>query len=96
MKHYFSTDKLSVAWFALAEFVIRGEKERTLTMYRLLMHSISNEAVREQLKGDILNFFNDELAIESYAKAAQLYLDNNEPVQSEVLSDFIKTLESKH
>ena len=67
------TDKYTIAWFKIADYVSRGEKERALGMYKLLSHSIDNEALRMQLEGDILWTFHDRAAEESYYKAAQLY-----------------------
>ena len=51
--------KTSLAWFKLAEFVTRGEKERALSIFRLLAHSIRHDALVVQLEGDILLAFDD-------------------------------------
>ncbi len=67
------SDKYNVAWFKLAEFVARGEKERALGLYRLLIHSFDDKALAAQLEGDILLSFNDQAAVEKYAFAAQCY-----------------------
>lgn len=66
-------DKYNVAWFKLAEFVARGEKERALGIYRLLVHSFNDRAFSYQLEGDLLWSFTDEQAIDRYITAAQLY-----------------------
>lgn len=66
-------EKSNVAWFKLAEFVARGEKERALSFYRLLSHSITNPAIVAQLEGDLLYAFHDERAIEAYRRAIDLY-----------------------
>jgi len=68
-----SSEKYNVAWFKLAEFVSRGEKERALAMYRLLSHSIEDQAFVRQLEGDLLLAFNDNLAFEKYADAVASY-----------------------
>ena len=68
----------SIAWFKLAEVIMRGEKERALSIYRLLMHSVANDAIKMQLEGDILSIFNDTNAFQSYAKAATLHQQNND------------------
>lgn len=70
------SEKYNIAWFKLAEFVSRGEKERALGIYKLLTLSINDPALIYQLEGDILLAFNDENAIDKYLKAGQLYLDN--------------------
>ena len=63
----------SIAWFKLAEFVERREKERALAMYRLLIHSVSDRAVAIQLQADLLRAFNDEKAFDVYTEAAVFY-----------------------
>jgi hypothetical protein len=67
----------SVAWFKLAEFIERGEKERALGIYKLLALSINNEAFTYQLEGDILLAFEDTAAKEKYLQAAEYYLKQN-------------------
>lgn len=72
-------NKRSLAWFKLTEFVIRGEKERALGIYRLLALSIDNQAFAQQLEGDLLLAFDDPVAEEKYLAAAQLYLEAQQP-----------------
>ncbi|HLB93814.1 MAG TPA: hypothetical protein VJJ81_01065 [Candidatus Babeliales bacterium] len=72
-------NKRSLAWFKLTEFVIRGEKERALGIYRLLALSIDNKAFAQQLEGDLLLAFDDPVAEEKYLEAAQLYLEAQQP-----------------
>ncbi len=66
-------EKYTIAFFKLAEYVSRGEKERALGMYRLLSHSFHDVAFARQLEGDILWSFKDETAQDKYFQAAQLY-----------------------
>jgi len=66
-------EKCSIAWFVLAEFIRKGERERALTMYRLLMHTIDNPAFCIQVEADLLAYLNNPLAIERYKQAAILY-----------------------
>lgn len=63
----------TIAWFKLAELVSRGEKEKALTLYRLLSHSFENRAYSLQVEGDLLWAFEDEAALEKYKQAAFLY-----------------------
>lgn len=70
---HLSTDKYSVAWFKLAEFVARGEKERALGLFRLLAHSFEDAALSAQLEGDLLLAFHDVAAYKSYERAAIEY-----------------------
>lgn len=72
----------SVAWFKLAEVITRGEKERALSIYRLLMHSVQSEALKAQLEGDILLMFNDANAFNAYLRAATLHQKNNDTFQA--------------
>lgn len=66
-------DKYAIAWFKIADYVSRGEKERALGMYRLLAHSIDDHALRFQIEGDILWAFKDNESLQKYEKAADCY-----------------------
>lgn len=68
-----ASEKFNVAWFKLAEFVQRKEKERALAIYRLLVHSVLDTALISQLEGDLLLSFKDEKAIDLYKRAAFQY-----------------------
>lgn len=68
-----ASESYNVAWFKLADFIARGEKERALSVLKLLMHSVQDEAIPYQLEGDILLAFDDELALDRYHVAANLY-----------------------
>lgn len=67
------SDTYSVAWFKLAEFVSRGEKVRAMGLYRLLAHSLDDQALILQLEADLLRSFDDATAIERYERAAVAY-----------------------
>jgi hypothetical protein len=81
--------KTSLAWFKLADVAARGEKERTLSIYRLLVHSINHDALSAQLEGDILHGFQDVSAVQSYLKAAILYQKNNDILLAALLYEVI-------
>lgn len=69
-----SADKQSIAWFKLAECIGRGEKERALSLLRLLTYSLDdNLPFIKQLEGDILSFFEDAQALTHYIQAAHMY-----------------------
>jgi tetratricopeptide (TPR) repeat protein len=68
-----SSGSHNIAWFKLAEFVSRGEKERALSVYKLLMHSVADQAFAHQLEGDILLAFDDASAVDRYHRAADVY-----------------------
>lgn len=74
---YVPNDKYTIAWFKLAECVAKGEKEKAFGVYRLLMHSLDDQAYAFQLEGDLLGAFQDQRAVEKYAHAAQCYVHNN-------------------
>ena len=76
------SDKYNVAWFKLAEFVTRGEKERALAMYRLLSHSLGDPALSLQLEGDLLMSFGDEDAEKKYSRAVSLYKRDERTIEA--------------
>ena len=86
------TEKYNVAWFKLAEFVTRGEKERALGMFRLLMHSINNQALAYQLQGDMLLSFEDPEAIECYRKSAALYVQDKKFFQAATIYEHLLSI----
>jgi len=85
-------DKYNIAWFKLAEYVSRGEKERALGIYRLLSHSFDDQAFARQLEGDILWSFNDSGASDAYHEAAQLYQKNDRVLQAAAVYEHLATL----
>jgi hypothetical protein len=88
-------DKYTIAWFKLAEFVARGEKERALGIYRLLCYSFDDKAFAHQLEGDILWAFNDSQASDRYFQAAQLYKQDNRILQAAAVYEHLATLHSE-
>ena len=75
----------TIAWFRLAEFVDRREKERALGMYRLLAHSVQDKAVATQLQADLLRAFNDERALSVYEEAATMFARSDRMQQAILL-----------
>jgi hypothetical protein len=90
-----SLEKQSVAWFKLAECVGRGEKERTLSLFRLLTYSLDNKPFTKQLEADILAFFEDKQALTEYVSAAHLYYQEGNIVEASVVYEKLIALESK-
>ncbi len=72
-----NSEKYSLAWFKLSEFVLRREKEKALGILRLLVHSLNDKALALKLEGDLLYAFNDTKSADCYSKAAQLYFNSN-------------------
>ena len=68
-----SQQEKSLAWFKLADLIARGEREKALSVFRLLAHSLSDRAYVLQLEGDILWYLDDKSAVERYKQAAFLY-----------------------
>lgn len=82
----------SVAWFKLAEFVARGEKERALAMYKLLMHAVEDRPFSLQLEGDLLLAFDDVRALESYEQAADIYKKEERFIEAVAIYEHIVSL----
>ncbi len=85
--------KHSVAWFKIAEFVSRGEKERALAVYRLLAHTLEDPAFVQQLEADILLAFHDDTAFEHYGKAAFLYIKTGKYSETAAIYEHLIMLE---
>lgn len=66
----------NIAWFKFAELVSRREKERAMSIFRLLSLSWHDLGYTYLLKGDLLVAFNDESASEAYRKAIVYYDDS--------------------
>lgn len=90
-----SLKKQSVAWFKLDEFVGRGEKERALSLLRLLTYSLDNKPFTKQLEADILAFFEDKQALSEYITAAHLYYQEGNVIEASVVYEKLIGLEQK-
>lgn len=88
--------KYNVAWFKLAEFVMRKEKERALAIYRLLAHSICDKGLVFQLEGDLLWSFADQKAIDSYIKAGAIYEKDQKFIPAAAIYEHIVALKSNN
>ncbi len=75
-------ERQSIAWFKLSEFVTRGEKERALSVFRLLTHSFADQAFIKKLEAEILASFDDKQAFSEYIQAAHLYHNKGQPVEA--------------
>ncbi len=90
------SEKYNIAWFKLAEFVARGEKERALALYRLLVHAFDDKALAFQLEGDLLLSFNDSIASERYSIAAQIYYKEGRLIEAAAVYEHLVTLEPEN
>lgn len=95
MKHPFS-DKYNIAWFKLAEYASRGEKERAIGIYKLLVLSFDDVAFSYQLEGDLLMLFQDETALEKYIRASILYIKENRFIQAAGIYEHLTTLKPEN
>jgi tetratricopeptide (TPR) repeat protein len=89
-------DKYNVAWFKLAEFVTRGEKERAIGLYRLLVHSFDDSAFAHQLEGDLLLSFDGNEAVEKYLEAAHLYEKQERIIEAAAVYEHIITIKPEN
>jgi hypothetical protein len=85
-------EKLSIAWFKLAQCIARGEKERALAVYRLLIHSFDDPALALQLEGDIFFAFDDEIAFEKYLGAVARYRAQGRREQARAVCEHVLAL----
>lgn len=89
------SNKYNVAWFKLADCVSRGEKERALGVYRLLAHSLDDQALARQLEGDLLLAFQDERALDKYRQAISLYKQDDRILEAAAVYEHLITLNPK-
>ena len=74
----YSSAKSCIAWFKLAEFVEKKEKEKALVLYRLLARSINNNAFGLHLLGTLYQSFNNyDEACNNLILALNIYYQDN-------------------
>lgn len=81
-----------VAWFKLAELISRKEKEKALSLYKLIAYSFEDKAYSLQVEGDILWSLEDKNALEKYSQAAYLYKKEKKLVSSTAVYEHLLTL----
>ncbi|MCF7900408.1 hypothetical protein K9K77_02770 [Candidatus Babeliales bacterium] len=91
-----SSEVANVAWFKLAECVGRGEKERALGLYRLLIHSLDDPAFIKKLEAELLSPFNIQEAEILYIEAADLYKKAGQPGESALIYEHLVRLSPKN
>jgi tetratricopeptide (TPR) repeat protein len=88
-----SQKERSVAWFKLADLISRGEREKALSVFRLLSHSLADKAYVLQVEGDMLWFMEDESACcEKYKQAAFLYQKEKRWVDAIAIHEHIRAM----
>jgi tetratricopeptide (TPR) repeat protein len=91
-----SSEKANVAWFKLAEFVGRGEKERALGLYRLLVHSLDDLAFIKKLEAELFSRFDMKQAEHLYVDAALLYQKAGQPEEAALIYEHLIRLQPKN
>jgi len=67
-----------LAWFKIAEALLNREREKAFFYCKLLSHSLSSEAFRSQIIGDIHTCIGEiSFALQAYKNAFLLYEKNN-------------------
>lgn len=84
--------KYTIGWYKLSEFVWRKEKQKALSIYKLLALSLQNRGLAYQLEADILMLFQDIKALELYVKSADAYLENKQIIQAISIYEHLNTL----
>lgn len=92
MKQRSNQGNASVAWFKLAELITRREREKALSVYRLLAHSLERKAYALQLEGDILWSLDDKAALEKYRQAAFLYHKEKQWIDAAAVCEHLYTM----
>ncbi len=92
-----STINSSVAWFKIANLIERREREKALSIYKLMVHSLPDRAYALQLEGDILLSFGDKTgACEKYMQAALLYRDSKQWLDAASVYEHIRLLNKEN
>ena len=82
----------SLAWFKLADLIARGEREKALSVFRLLAHSLADRAYVLQIEGDILWFMDSTASIEKYKQAAFLYQKEKRWIDAIAIQEHVFTM----
>jgi hypothetical protein len=86
-------DSVSIAWYKLADLIDRREREKALSVYRLLAHSFEDKAFSLQLEGDILWALDDKEALAKYRQSAFLYKKEKRLVDAICVCEHLVLLE---
>ncbi len=92
MERQQSQNERSLAWFKLADLIARGEREKALSVFRLLSHSFADKAYILQIEGDILWFMDSSASIEKYKQAAFLYQKEKRLIDAIAMQEHIFTM----
>lgn len=77
----------TIAWFTLADCVLRRDRKKAFRGLQLLTYSIKDPALLLQVEGDLLIAFKEtEKAIICYDRARELYMLQSKIVPAQKLS----------
>lgn len=83
----------SLGWFNLARLVSKGEKEKAISLFKLLSYSFEDKAFALQVEGDLLKFFDDRSAVDKYIQAAFLYRKESKLVAAASIYEHILSID---
>lgn len=94
MEQRYKEGDFSIGWFKLALLVSRGEKEKALSLHRLLAFSFDDKAYTLQIEGDLLWAFDDKAALTKYEQAAMIYKSEKKCAASLGIYEHLLALDS--
>ena len=87
------TNRSTIAWFTLAECVLRKEQTKAFKSLKLLSYLMKDQALALQLEGDIFLAFNESgKALACYIKAVELFKKHKKNAASERLHKLVISL----
>ncbi len=87
------TNRSTIAWFTLAECVLRKEQTKAFKSLKLLSYLVKDQALALQLEGDLFLAFNElEKALACYVQAVELFEKHKKNAASERLHKLIISL----
>lgn len=86
----------SVAYYAIAQLIERGERAKALALHKLMAYTVENKAFLLQLEGDILWSFEDEEAFMKYTQAARLYREESKIINALTLYEHLHSLKTNN
>ena len=87
------TKRSTIAWFTLAECVLRKEQTKAFKSLKLLSYLMNDQALALQLEGDLFLSFNEsEKALACYIQAVELFKKHKKNAASERLHKLVLSL----
>jgi len=87
----------SIAWFKIANLIERREREKAMSVYKLMTHSLPDRAYALQLEADILLYFDEiQESCAKYIQSAFLYRNAKRWLDAVALYEQVCMLEPKN